>query len=263
MKSKIIWLSLLIFSFIIIGNSYTKDEKKIFIKDLEEYIVWSDKWIGVLVKDVKEEDAKEFKLPEIIGVIVTEVKPGSPAEKAGLRENDVILEFDKEKVRSAMALRRMIEETPEGKKVNLTIWRDGRVKNLTIEVISKRKWEFKMPPMPPFKDWFHDFWSEQNCLYLGLELQDIGTGLRNYFGVKENIGVLIAEVEKNSLAEKSGFKAGDVIIRINENEIDRAFQVREFLCEHKDLSEVIFTVIRDKKEIKISVKRIKQKLEKI
>jgi len=263
MRKKIIigtLISLLIFSLSAAINSYSQEEdKKILINDIEANFFIGNKWIGVSVRDITEKDVKELKLTELKGVLITDVKEGSPAHRAGLKEKDVILEFDGERVRSVKALKRMVEETPEGRNINLLVWREGKTK-IIATTVERKGLKFSFPPLQKL---IPEFWDRDDCIYLGLELQDMGRGLRKYFGVSEEVGVLISDVEKDSLAEKSGFKPGDIITKINNREINRAYEVREFLCENKNLDEFNFTVIRDKNEIKLKVSKTEEKLEHI
>ncbi len=250
--------SLLIFSLSAAINSYSREEdKKMMIKDIDANFFIGNKWIGVSVRDITERDVKELRLPELKGVLITDVKEGSPAHRAGLKERDVILEFDGERVRSVMALKRMVEETPEGRNINLLVWREGKTK-IIITTVERQSLRLSFPPLQKL---IPEFWDKDDCIYLGLELQDMGRGLRKYFGVNEEVGVLISDVEKDSLAERNGFKAGDIIIKINNREINRAYEVREFLCENTDLDEFNFTIIRDKKEINLKVAKREEKIE--
>jgi len=89
-------------------------------------------WLGVGVDEVTAERAKELKLPAERGVLVTEVQADSPAAKAGLKVNDVITEFNGQRVEGTAQLRRLIRETPSGRTVQLTIWREGRTQERTF-----------------------------------------------------------------------------------------------------------------------------------
>ena len=82
--------------------------------------------IGVSARDVAAEDMKKLKLSGQAGAIVEDVRSGSPASAAGLRTNDVIVEFDGERIRSARQLTRVVLETPQGREVRVEIMREGR-----------------------------------------------------------------------------------------------------------------------------------------
>ena len=93
-------------------------------------------WMGVHLKDVTPEKARELKLPGDYGAIVTKVEPDSPAAKAGLAANDVILEFAGERVRGVAQLGRLVRETPPGRAVNLEVSRDGQQRTFTVKLES-------------------------------------------------------------------------------------------------------------------------------
>src|SRR5712691_909529 len=112
-----------------------------------------------MLEDVRAEDVARLHLPEERGAVVKEVSKGSAAEKAGLKDGDVVLSFQGEKVWSAGQLRRMVRETPPGRHVSLEVSRGGAVQRLaaTLEESNDREvafgdegfqFEAPMPPMP-------------------------------------------------------------------------------------------------------------------
>jgi serine protease Do len=88
-------------------------------------------WLGVTPEDVSADRAKELKLSSARGVYLSDVEKDSPAEKAGLKSGDVITEFNGEKVESVAQFRRLVRETPSGRTISITVWRDGRSQTLT------------------------------------------------------------------------------------------------------------------------------------
>ena len=90
-------------------------------------------WIGVSVRDVVADDVSKMKLQGPAGVVVEEVTGESPAETAGLKAGDVIVEFDGERVRSTRQFTRLVQETPSGRKVQASVVREGQRVPLSIE----------------------------------------------------------------------------------------------------------------------------------
>src|SRR5262249_4897022 len=88
-------------------------------------------WLGVETREVNADKVKELKLPAERGVVIGRVAPDSPAAKAGLKENDVITEVNGQRVEGATQFSRMIHETPPGRTLQLTVWRDGRAQTLS------------------------------------------------------------------------------------------------------------------------------------
>lgn len=91
-------------------------------------------WLGIAVTDVNQAKATELKLPGVYGAIVVSVMPGSPAAKAGIEKNDVILEFAGQRVRSVLQLRRLVKETPPDRAVSIKISRRGKLQTLQAKI---------------------------------------------------------------------------------------------------------------------------------
>ena len=228
-------------------------------------------WMGVHLKDVTPEKARELKLPGEYGAIVTKVEPDSPAAKAGLAANDVILEFAGDRVRSVAQLGRLVRETPPGRTVNLEVSRDGQQRTLTVKLESHGEefygsWVRPMPPMPrvtvpkieipphvPGFD-FEYFGFGPSHSRLGVVADDLTAQLADYFGVKQGKGVLVREVKSGSPAEKAGLKAGDCIVRADDAEIGTVGDLRKALGhESGEKKEHTLTVVRDRQERTLKV----------
>ncbi len=228
-------------------------------------------WMGVRLKDVTPEKARELKLPGEYGAIVAKVEPDSPAAKAGLAANDVILEFAGERVRGVAQLGRLVRETPPGRAVNLEVSRDGQQRTLTVKLESHGEefygsWVRPMPPMPrvtvPKVDVFPNapgfdfdyFGFGPSQSRLGISTIDLTAQLADYFGVKQGKGVLVREVKSGSPAEKAGLKAGDCIVRADDAEIDTVGDLRKALgSESGEKKEHTLTVVRDRQEQALKV----------
>jgi membrane-associated protease RseP (regulator of RpoE activity) len=94
----------------------------------------NESWLGLIVQDTNEATAKELHLPDITGVLVVSVVGGSTAEKSGFRQNDVILEFDGQPLRSTAQLQRLVQETPPGHTVSVQINRQGKFQTIEARV---------------------------------------------------------------------------------------------------------------------------------
>jgi serine protease Do len=228
-------------------------------------------WLGVTLKDLTVEEMKELKLPGEYAVQVKEVVEDSPAAKAGLAKDDIIVEFDGEKVRSAEQLRRLVRETPPGHDVSIIVRRGGATKTLTAEVGKPRartfeyygapgsSQTFNVPiphPMPGTRrPDFNLFWMQRGAR-LGISGDELTSQLAQYFGVKEGKGVLVREVLVGSAAEKAGLKAGDVIVAVDGKEVGNVRELRRALAgpaDQKERRTAALTIVRDKHEQKLSV----------
>jgi C-terminal processing protease CtpA/Prc len=201
-----------------------------------------------------------LKLKEEKGVEVTMVDQDAPAGKAGIKEHDVILSMNGTPIESGAQLRRMIHETPPGRMVKLGLSRDGQPVTLEVQLTDKHKqfdWPNPKPGdihvnIPPIHIPDIDIPSMNMVVVTssarsGLMVENITPQLGDFFGVKDGNGVLVRTVEKGSRAEKAGFRAGDVIIKINSQPVHDTSDFSHAVKSRSGNS-VSVGVVRDKKE---------------
>jgi len=215
-------------------------------------------YLGVDIADVTAERLSDLKLKEEHGAEVTMVDQDAPAGKAGLHEHDVILSMNGATVESAAQLRRMIRETPPGRVVTFGISRDGQPQSIKVELADKGKayamrgpgdFKFEMPAMPNIPDIEvpMSIVIAHSSMRSGLLVENITPQLGDFFGVRNGNGVLVRSVEKGSRADKAGFRAGDVIVRVNKNLVHDASDFTHALRSSSGASATV-TVVREKKE---------------
>jgi serine protease Do len=244
--------------------------------------------IGVSIRDVDESDAKTGKA-QTGGVVVGDVAGESPAEKAGIRKGDIVVEFDGERVRSARQFTRLVQETPPGRKIQAALVRDGQKMTVIVEprestgfdllgdldnmrVFRDFQGDFNelvpppappapparpgtpSPPIPPAAPAFPDIqryiWRSGNGL--GLTVVDLSSQLADYFGTKE--GVLVASVVESSAAAKAGIKAGDVVTSLNGNAVTSPSALRRQIQRLQNGEEFSAGIVRDKKPLTLKGK---------
>lgn len=216
-------------------------------------------YLGVDIADVSPERLGELKLKEEHGAEITMVDQDAPAGKAGLHEHDVIVSLNNTAVESAAQLRRMIKETPPGRVVTLGISRDGQPMTVKVQLADRHKsmsWEPngkvvmpelpKMPAMPDF-DVPVSVVIVHSSLRSGLMVENITPQLGEFFGVKGGKGVLVRSVEKGSRGEKAGFRAGDVVIKVNNQPVHDTSDFTHALRSSTGGAAAV-TVMRDKRE---------------
>jgi serine protease Do len=176
-----------------------------------------------------------------------------------LKEHDVILSVNGAAVESAAQLRRMIRETPAGRIVALGISRDGQPLTIKVQLADRRKsfavssndrmFNFKMPSIPPMPDFDVpvSVVIVHSSLRSGLMVENLTPQLGEFFGVKNGNGVLVRSVEKGSRADKSGFRAGDVIVKVNDQPVHDTSDFTHALRAHSGGPTAV-TVVREKKE---------------
>jgi serine protease Do len=216
-------------------------------------------YLGVDTQNVTANRMADLKLKEERGVEVTLVDQDAPAGKAGLKERDVILTVNEAQVESVEQLRRMIREIPPGRMVTLGISRDGQPMKLKAQLASRRSaftlandgkaFKFAMPAMPPMPDMDIpvSVVVVHSSARSGLMVENLTPQLADFFGAKQGKGILVRSVDKGSRAEKAGFRAGDVIVRVDGNSIDDTGDFTHALHNRKD-NTVSVGIIRDKKE---------------
>jgi serine protease Do len=196
-------------------------------------------WLGVQIADVDAEKVKELKLLAERGVLITEVEKESPAEKAGLKANDVITEYNGQRIESAAQFRRMVRESLAGRAAQLTVWREARAQTISVTLgsnsdrigraftaIAPREFKFNGDM---FKFDMPNVFVTSRAPLLGISAEDISGQLGNYFGAPGGEGILVREVNAGSPAEKAGLKAGDVITKLNGERVKSLDELREKL----------------------------------
>jgi serine protease Do len=228
-------------------------------------------WLGVEITEVTPEKAKDLKLTAVRGVIITSVEPDSPAAKAGLKENDVVTQYEGHAVEGTVQFRRLVRETPAGRTVALTISRNGVAQNLSVElgdlhsVTVKRMhgrmrdfgdaYTFVMPDMPnipPDMPMVHPFMDRRTPM-LGIGAEDLTPQLGAFFGAPDNSGVLVREVHSGTPAEKAGLKAGDVIIQVDGKPVHSLDELRAQLREKTGQKAVNLGILRKGSQLTLPV----------
>jgi len=160
-------------------------------------------WIGVSIQSVTPEIAKSFGLKEARGALVGDVMPNGPADKAGIRQGDVIVSFGGHQVKNANDLPRWAAETPVGRSIVVIVKRDGKELPFTLKV--EELSEEKVAIIP----------AESSVQGLGMKVDSLTDQLREQAGIEELSGIVVVEIEPGGRAEEAGVRPGDVIKEVN------------------------------------------------
>ena len=183
------------------------------VKEIETQLLASGKvtrgWLGVSIQDIDDKLAQSFGLAKAGGVLLSDVQPGTPAAKAGLRQGDVIVKLNGTELADSADLRNRIAMLAPNSKAILALIRDGKELNLDV-VIGKQPENFGQNA-----DVQSDEESGDVSGQYGLELQELTPDLAEHFGYHEGQGVLIGSVEEGSPAELASLKPGQLIEEIN------------------------------------------------
>jgi membrane-associated protease RseP (regulator of RpoE activity) len=218
-------------------------------------------YLGVDIQDVTADRLSALKLKEERGVEVTMVDQDAPAGKAGIKEHDVILEFNGTAVESEEQLRRLLRETPPGRTVTLGLSRDGNPMKISVQLGDRAKIVAESQPkivvpkiprveIPPIEgpNYLYQFQAQTYSSSLGVQTENLTRQLGEFFGVKDGEGVLVRSVEKGSAAEKAGIKAGDVIVRADNEKLSDRTDLTRILRNHRDGGKLSLVIVREKHE---------------
>lgn len=191
-------------------------------------------WLGVYIQDITPEIAKAMKLKVAKGVIVSKVQKDSPAEKAGLKEEDVILSYNDQKIDNSVELSTRVAGTSPGVNVKLEILRDDNEKDITVKLgeLTPEKTQLAAQGQTTYSD-------------LGLKVSNISHNLANKYELSDDQkGVVVTAVEPNSIAVQVGMHEGDVIMKLNRIEIQSVNDFNQEIQKVKPGGNVLFYVKR-------------------
>jgi len=158
-------------------------------------------WLGVSIQEVTPALAKSFDLKEKNGALVAQVVSGSPAEKAGIEQGDVVVEFDGKEVTDSKDLPRIVASTPIGKAVTIKLLRNGKALDRQVKV-GEMEEKVEVAKAPSHKS-------------LGITVQNLTPEIAKGLGLKKDTGVVVTRVEPGSPAADAGIQAGDVVQEVN------------------------------------------------
>jgi serine protease Do len=194
-------------------------------------------WLGVNIQEITEEIAESLDIDEAEGALIAGVMPGGPAEAAGLRTGDVILEFGGEEVERVKDLPRLVAATKANKTVTVRVLRDGEEKDIRVEVGAMPEDEVAAanPADPETPD----------AAKLGLALAPLTPEFRQRLRLADDVsGVVIADVARNSPAAREGLRPGDLIKRVGSREVNTPGEVIDEVKRHADRKAVLLLISR-------------------
>jgi serine protease Do len=190
-------------------------------------------WVGISLQNLTEELSQSFNLKEKEGALIGQIYEGSPAEKAGLKVGDVVIEIDGVPIKGSQDVVREVLKKRVGQKIQITVVREG--KKIEVPVVTEQ-----MPAEPSEekagsaekKDWF------------GLRVKPITPEMAKQLGLSRAEGVIIDQVESGSAAQDVGLRMGDVILEVNRQRIQNESDYRGAMEKAKPEQGVLLLVNR-------------------
>ncbi|MFH1243447.1 MAG: Do family serine endopeptidase [Pseudomonadota bacterium] len=179
-------------------------------------------WLGIGIQDLTKDLREYHGITDGEGVLVTQVFPGDPAEKGGIKPKDIILELNGHKVKNSRELSRMIAESGVGKEIKILIFRDG--KEITLDIKLAKREDKQLASARDKMERKSEF---------GIHVAELTAEMAQRFNIPVKEGVVVVGVEPEGKGQKAGVMAGDLIKEINHKEIDSLKDYEEELQKVK------------------------------
>ena len=217
-------------------------------------------YLGVMVDNVSSEKAAALHLKEGAGASVAGVDQDGPACRAGLKTGDIVIAYNGKPVEGAEQFASLIHSSAPGMTASLSVIRDGQKQDMNVTLgdwnqmagmpkppIAPHGSMAFVPPMPPrmYPDIDMPSFTQLSTRH-GVVVEPLSPQLCDFFGVPQNKGVLVRSVEKGSPGAAAGIKAGDVIVRVNNETVHDMADWRRALKTRS--GKVSLAIVRDKKE---------------
>jgi serine protease Do len=206
-----------------IGFAIPINLAKKVVDDLLELGRVSRAYLGILPQEITADLQQSLGLERIGGVLVARVEEDTPAEKGGLRNGDVITEFNEQEVRNVARFRIIVANTEIGKRVPVTIYRNNQQRTIHVTLTDIPKTDTPLPET-----------IEEKKTMIGLEVEELSGDFATRNQISAPNGVVVTRIERNTPAEKSDLSVGDVIIEIDRKQVNNVKDYNDFIEQAKD-----------------------------
>lgn len=195
-------------------------------------------WLGVIIQDIDDIMAQALDLPVHEGVLVSDLQPDSPAERAGLQQGDVITELDGKQVLSTSQLRNEVASRSPDTEVRLTIIRDGRERTIDVTLGRLEPEEIAAQPNTEIDE------------LLGFRVTNLTDENADRYGIdRARSGVVVTDVRRNSMAARQGLREGDLITHVNRQRVEDQNRFYEHTRGMQRGDTILLNVTRDNRNI--------------
>jgi serine protease Do len=192
-------------------------------------------WLGVAIQDLTGEMAEYYGLKDRKGVLVADVFKGDPADEAGIRAKDIILEVNDQKIETSRQLTSMIAGLKVGETAKLEVFRDRKIKTFSIKLAKRDDTRLKAQRAPQ---------EPKEEEELGIRVADLTAEMAQQFNLEDMTGVVVVGVASDSKGAEAGIQMGDIIKEINHRVIESVDDYKTALQKVKDGDSVNFFVWR-------------------
>jgi len=219
-----------------IGFAIPANQAKEIIGDLRESGTVERGWLGVQIQDIDDDLAKSLHMNGTEGALVVDVVGDSPAAKGGLQAGDVVTRFNDRAIDKSRTLSKAVAGTTPNTGAKLTVWRDGKSHNLSVEVGEAQSEAVASAGQGG---------AAQGQAHLGLQLRPLGDGERGMLGLPSDVnGAVVADVEPGSPADEKGIRPGDVITRVNQKAVSSVGDAVAALNSARESKETALLLVR-------------------
>jgi serine protease Do len=193
-------------------------------------------YVGVYPQEITSEMVEYFNLESTKGVLITNIAPDTPAERAKIKRGDVIVEFDGKDVTGVDQFRMLAAEASPGEKIDIVVVRDGKRKTIELEVGEKRTETAEQS--------IEDDAEDISALFLGVGLQTLQDEHRKALELPNDFdGVIVTDVERGSPAAEAGLRKGDIIVEVDKKQIENLDDFRRVMDDY-DEEKVMVVIFR-------------------
>ncbi len=206
-------------------------------------------WLGVSIQEVTSDLAEEFGVKELKGALVSGVVKGSPADKAGIKQGDVILQYNGKIVEDTGHLRNMVSQTAIGSKVKIRLLRKRQEIEVEAVIAELPK---KMADAGPFEEQES---VEESTALAGITVRELTPELARNFGINESEkGVVIVRVSQSSRAFEAGLRAGDIILQVNQKDITTIEDYKKAVSGIKSKDRILLLIRRKGSDLFVTIR---------
>jgi serine protease Do len=200
-------------------------------------------WLGVMIQRVTPDLAQALGLEKNRGALVSSVAQGSPAEQAGLKPGDVIVEYNDRPIQDSNELPILVARTDVGREARITVMRDNKRIPITVTIGELKEKEEEVAASAP------------ETGSLGLTVQNVTPEIAESLGLDRAAGVVVTSVQPQSPAAEAGIQRGDIILEVNRNRIGNAADLRKILEGTKAGENALFLIKRGGNNLFLALKQ--------